>query len=160
MLGTPARALVFALLSIWLLANTGCSRPGEKRCTEVCEHFLDLYIASQWDEKLAKAASPEERATLEQQRAEERAAMRTDETRGFDTCVGRCNRRSRGDSADCVMNATTIEQAKACDGDEDSGCSASPAPGRSPLGPGMILVALGLFVLIRRRRPAHCISAH
>lgn len=154
MSGSSVRALVFAFSCICLLAAAGCSRPGEKRCTEVCEHYLDLYVASEWDEKLANAGSPEERAALERQKAEERASMRTDETRGFATCVGRCNRRSRGSVADCVMNATTLEQAKACDGDEDSGCRASPGRGSSPLGlTGLAL--LGVLVLAWRRRTVH-----
>ena len=136
------------MFAIALLASA-CSRPGEKRCTQVCEHFLDLYLADKYADKRASAADEDARAAVEAEIAAERKDRREKEEFGFEACINRCNRRSRATVADCVMDAKTLKAARACDAEE--GCQVTMGAGRDTLGSG-IVVFLGLFWLIRHRR--------
>lgn len=122
--GSRVRIGLLSALCLVLAFAIGCSRPGEKRCTEVCEHFVELRLDAEFAERIQTVATDVERAALQKDRDARRAEIREQEAKGFEVCVNRCNRRSRGEVADCVMDAETLEQAKDCDGDEPScGCT-------------------------------------
>lgn len=142
--------LTAVVVAIGLFASA-CSRPGEKRCTEVCEHYLDLYLADKYDQKLAEVNDEEQRAALTAEKEAEYKERRENEELGFQACVNRCNRRSRGMVSDCVMKAETLAAAKACDAEES--CQIATRPGRNSLGVVVVmLVAMGLVFGLRRRR--------
>ena len=141
-------AHVLALGAIAL--SLACSRPGEKRCAKVCDHYLDLYLTDKYAEQLKTAEAPEARAELEEQMAAERAQRRTDEKYGFQQCINRCNRRSRGSVADCIESATTLDDAKGCDAEEEA-CTVAVSPGRDSTS-GLLLVGFAVLLLRRRRR--------
>lgn len=139
---------------LWLsvvLIWGACSRPGEKRCAEVCEHYLDLYVADKFDGPLKQAADESERAQIETERAEEYRQRREDPKYGFDACINRCNRRTRGEVADCIMKAKTLAAAKKCDAEE--GCQVATSGGRNSFGGlVLVLVAAGLLARYRHRQ--------
>lgn len=137
-----------------VLVASACSRPGEKRCAKVCEHYLNLYLADKYDEQIAGAADGDARAALEADKAAEYKERRDNPEFGFEACINRCNRRSRGTVSDCVMKAETLKAAKKCDADE--GCQiASDAGGSSNSAMGGLLVgtlAVAWLLGHRRRR--------
>ncbi len=146
---SPARILVVVALAV--VALTACSRPGEERCTEVCEHFIDLRLDDEFAERKATADTDEARKALQVERDARRKEIHEKEERGFEVCVNRCNRRSRGDSADCVMEADTLEEAKACDGDDSAcGCTVGKRPPQMPW--SALVLGLAALVLVVRRR--------
>lgn len=137
--------LWFSLVLLW----NACSRPGEKRCAQVCEHYLDLYVADKFDERVHQAADDSERAAVEAERAEEYKQRRDNPEYGFDACINRCNRRTRGEVVDCIMAAKTLATAKECDAEE--GCQIAAGGGRNSLG-GLLLVLATAALLFRRKR--------
>lgn len=163
------RALTVLSLSLWFVSTPawllgGCTRPGETRCADVCEHYIGLYLEAEWSDKLAQAASDDERAKLERDKAEMHRSLREDPEKGFETCVNRCNRRNRGEVADCVMKATDLAQAKKCDGD-DSGCrvgadSRSGAPWFAVLAGLLAVLVVGRRVRVRPRTTAVGAETH
>ena len=143
-----SRAHLLILASVVLLC--ACSRPGEKRCVDVCEHYLDLYLSDKYDEQIKAATTDTQRVELEQQRTADRKERRDNPQLGFEACKNRCNRRSRVSVADCVMDAETLAEANECD---EEGCSVTVASGRtSPNSVWLLLGAILSMALWRRRR--------
>ena len=111
------RACALGLLLALLLGSgllAGCARPGEEKCKRVCLHYSKLFLDQKWAQK-AEGLSPEELATLEKDKAAEWEDVQTNPNRGIYACVGACNRMTRGSTADCILAATSFDQAKACD---------------------------------------------
>jgi hypothetical protein len=80
------------------------------RCEKACRNYAELVYWAEADAEIEKAP-PEKRDELRKQKLAEFAR---DLERGIDVCTSKCLSANNDADTDCLINAKTAKQAKAC----------------------------------------------
>lgn len=102
------RALLGTVLLVSFL-GIGCKANPEK-CEKACRNYAELVFWEKADAEIAQAPV-EKRDELRKQKL---AEFTKNLENGINTCTSKCLSANEKDDIDCMINAKTAKQAKAC----------------------------------------------
>lgn len=103
------RAVATFVVGFAIAAGTGCKGSPEK-CDKGCRNYAELIYWKQADAEIS-AAPPEKRDELRKKKMGE---FSHNLSRGIDLCTQQCVSANNDELINCMIEAKTAEQAKAC----------------------------------------------
>jgi hypothetical protein len=106
----PRLVAVLALVAL----GAACQRPSREDCEKLCWKYGELQFWAAFEDQ-ARDLSPADRATLKTEREAEWKSMRAQtDNHGRDNCISGCRKGGSRAQIECVDQATTAAEAKAC----------------------------------------------
>jgi hypothetical protein len=104
------RACIAVLVALVISASFGCQGDPQK-CEQAVRNYTSLVFWASADREIGSAAPDKQDAMRKQKLVEYNAQLE----RGLPTMVSQCQNARNDDLTDCMINAKTAEQAKACE---------------------------------------------
>lgn len=101
------------LLSI-VLALTSCGKGDPVKCDTGCRNFATLMFWDKADKEIAALPTDKQEAARKQKLAE----LAKNLEGGMNFCISKCQAANNDDQIDCLVNAKTAPEVKACASDD------------------------------------------